>query len=850
MHSQIRFLIASVLLSSSSLTCLTQGVQSADYEGFLPKHITGVTSFLQEHPTFDGRGIKIAVLDSGVDPGAPGLLQTTEGFPKIIDILDATGSGDVDTSTVREPDAEGHIQGLSGRLLSLHPDWIEANPTFHLGMVEGYSIFPDNVIQNYKLHAREQMLETNQVYIEKIRKTLSQQNDASETRINDKEDLLARLELLEEMATSFDAPSPIYDCVVFKKHSVWKVVVDTDADGDLMDEVLLEDYSIQQRFASFGAVTLVNFGVHTYSQGNLLSIIVPSSAHGTHVAGIIGAHYPEVTARDGIAPGAQIVSIKIGDTRLDGMETGIALQRALRMVKDLDCDLINMSYGEPTSTPNQGWFIEQVNELVREDHVVFVASAGNAGPALSTVGAPGGTTSSILAVGAFVHTSMMPLQYGLAHTPQSNLYTWSSRGPTTDGDLGVNFCAPGGAIAPVPTSSGVPAMQMNGTSMASPYACGSIALILSGLQSNRIPYFPYDIRMVLEGTATKMDELDAFSQGHGLIQVDKAFERFQSGENKGSPQGFEIQNLSQSPGRGILLREISDTNKPSTHTLRIQPLFPESAGELVKASFEVWVQLGSSANWVDHPDSVLLHQNGGNLNVLVNPSSLPPGAHTTMIAGRDHQTGRTLFNIPVHVIIPDQVEKAVEGISHHSIRLQPGDVKRLFLQPPTWAKWAEFSIKNEAPNPSGRLALHTIQLLDAQRHNMAEWKKYIPADTLTPYEAHIPVKGNRMMEWAFASYWSNRDPLNLQIEIRFQGLGGIQATYYLPSANIPILANLQGVHQRIQVQPTGNLTATVSSLAPQKATLQPSKDPRDITLDGRQLHHLNLEYQWNNKDSK
>ena len=71
------------------------------------------------------------------------------------------------------------------------------------------------------------------------------------------------------------------------------------------------------------------------------------------------------------------------------LETGTGMTRASVCALQNNVDLINHSFGEMSAFANDGRFIETINDLVHKHGIIYVASAGNEGPSLTTMGAPG-----------------------------------------------------------------------------------------------------------------------------------------------------------------------------------------------------------------------------------------------------------------------------------------------------------------------------------------------------------------------------------------------------------------------------------------------------------------------------
>ncbi|MED6151046.1 tripeptidyl-peptidase II Tpp2 [Stylosanthes scabra] len=357
--------------------------ESSFLSSLMPKKEIGVDRFLHAHPSYDGRGALIAIFDSGVDPAAAGLQVTSDGKPKILDVLDCTGSGDVDTSKVVKADADGCISGASGASLVINASWKNPSGEWHVGYKFVYELFTEKLTSRLKKERKKKWDKKNQEEIAKAVKQLDD-FDQQHAKIEDaelkkaREDLQNRVDLLRKQSESYDDKGPVIDVVVWHDGEVWRVALDTqsiedDPDcGKLANFVPLTNYRIERKYGVFSKLDACTFVVNVYNDGKVVSIVTDSSPHGTHVAGIATAFHPEEPLLNGVAPGAQLISCKIGDSRLGSMETGTGLTRALIAAVEHKCDLINMSYGEPTLLPDYGRFVDLVNEVSSETLILTV----------------------------------------------------------------------------------------------------------------------------------------------------------------------------------------------------------------------------------------------------------------------------------------------------------------------------------------------------------------------------------------------------------------------------------------------------------------------------------------------
>ncbi|KAJ3047136.1 tripeptidyl-peptidase II Tpp2 [Rhizophlyctis rosea] len=852
-------------------------VKDFPVDGLLPKEETQSASFVRNHPEYDGRGVVIAILDTGVDPGAPGLKVTTDGKPKVINIIDCTGSGDVPCTTVveaTEQDGKQYVTGLSGRKLLLG-SWKNPTGKFRLGVKNSKELFPKTLLDRLDKDEKRKFEVEHHAIVTKVQNEAAQVESAKSDDTNKdhqelKNEHKARSEVLKDQWKSYEHPGRLIDCVVFHDGEKWRAAIDTNESGDLTNAKLLTNYADELEYSNFGEDSMLNFSVNIHDEGETLSIVTLAGSHGTHVAAISAAHYPEDPRLNGVAPGAQIVSLKIGDTRLGSMETGSGLVRAAIELSRLKIDVANISYGEAASVPDYGRFIELLrDEVINKAGCTVLSSAGNAGPALTTVGAPGGTTSGVIGVGAYVTRGMMEAEYALVDNVEERPYTWTSRGPTGDGDVGVDIFAPGAAITSVPQYTIQNAQLMNGTSMSSPNCCGCVALLVSGLKAEKIAYNPYRIKAAIVNTGKDIQNEHRVP----FIQVEHAWDHLvaEKGKLGNYSVHYDVTLPEKGKARGIYLRDLDETKDVQTIQVNVQPKFPKAddpTQNIAKLAMEAKIALVPTERWISAPEFVHINNGGRGFNVRIDPRSLQPGHHFGQVIGYDtsNKDLGPLFRVPVTICKPQPVDLNANDsyFRWENVRFDPGSIQRRFISVPPGANFAEVTVRSQNRETPARFIVHLLQLQPQTRYPKFENEyAFMLAGTNSSEEegSHtklFPVLPNVTLEVCLAQFWSSPGKTNVSIELKFHGIlcsvsgstsGGLGASsgsggdlVYLNSGNHGFArVDVSTPIRKEIVSPSVSLDTLRRFFRPTDYQITPLKS-RDVLPDSKQVHQLTLTY--------
>ena len=251
--------------------------------------------------------------------------------------------------------------------------------------------------------------------------------------------------------------------------------------------------------------------------------------HGTHVAGIVAGNGAQSYGLyTGVAPGANIVALKVLDRRGGGTTSNVlaALDWVLANYSLHNIRIVNLSLGHPVYAPAANDPLVQAVENLTKRGIVVAVAAGNFGKlqtgekVYASVTSPGNAPSAVT-VGA-VHTN------GTRVRSDDFVAGFSGRGPTRfDYAMKPDLVAPGYAIVSTaatgsyllttyPTISVAPGyMRLNGTSMATPVVAGAAALMLSANPA----LSAHTVKAVLQYTAQRMGTTDVMTQGAGEVNL-------------------------------------------------------------------------------------------------------------------------------------------------------------------------------------------------------------------------------------------------------------------------------------------------------------------------------------------
>lgn len=575
---------------------------------YLPTGDTQAAQFGLANPQWDGRGTKIAVLDSGIDLDAPALQTTTTGQHKIVDWYNANSPASGDATWIS---TSGRFNGT---FTASSRSWIApaTGGPYAFGLL------------------RE-----------------------------------AAGELAQgELGGDIDRDGVGNESIgVLQDRTTKQVYVDIDQDGDFTDQTPMIDFKVNRDFAFLGTdnpatavIERVPFVVVTdrsvydpnSDAGSVVNLGIAGAQHGTHVAGITAANGLFGGAMSGAAPGAQLMAVKVCLTTTSCTSSGLI--DGVLYAANNGADVVNISIGGlPALNDGNNARALLYNRTIDEFNMQIFISAGNSGAGANSVGDPSVATNSI-SVGSYITRETWLSNYGSDPLNDKWLHPFSSRGPREDGGFKPDIVAPGAAISttprwqaggPVPGTYTLPPgySMLNGTSMAAPQAAGAAALLVSAYKATfGSRPTALALRSAIRSSATYQPQLGAYEQGAGLFAVTAAWDQLRAGQQPHAitatvPVSTVLSGQLATPNVGVGIHDREGVTLGvkynRTYTLT------RTSGPAKPVAFQVrWI--GNDGTFNSRTKVSLPLNEPVDFAVQINPAS--PGAHSSVLQLDDSST--------------------------------------------------------------------------------------------------------------------------------------------------------------------------------------------------------------------
>lgn len=594
------------------------------------KEAMKVNEFVEKHGT-TGQGQLIAVIDSGIDPGHADLQKTSEGLPKILDFVDLTNQGTVKLKEISR-DEKGFIT-IGERRIDV-------------------SNLPNNA--------------------EKYRYGYFQ---------------------LPSLPVTFMAGEQAASVLVIVAASKYNekfdtVYIDTNGDHQFGDEIAVKKYNQLHQFVPIRGTNgkQLNLIVSEISEeGTYVKLSFDSLGHGTQVAGIAAAQ-GTIT---GVAPGAQILAIKVSDNM--GEAPLACLERALQLAAERGAKTAVISMGQYSLTTAESQRLNALaEEMLAEYGLIICLAAGNKGPGIETA-ASTAALNNVISVGAYATPAMWKNDYGWS-VAQPTLWYFSSAGPASNGKMAPAVIAPGSVVSAYPLWGEQNYRLSEGTSMAAPHVAGIAALLNSALSEklNR-----HDTQAVYYAILNGADRLESFcsaEQGRGAVNILNAWEQLQKGEK----EMIAYSTSQYSPDYGYVSSFYSRFLPPAELRLRIYN----------NSDQNYHMAAGGLSSWIKPAQYTIQLPSHGYRNLEISYDQIDePGLYSDLILLDDIETPGYDISVIQTLVVPVQLQKENGHKYAVDADLPAGQMARYYFYIPEGAEKLSFNLD---VGEKGRGRLHVI----------------------------------------------------------------------------------------------------------------------------------------------